>query len=164
MARQRRTERDWKRRSLGQNFLVDQHLAHRLVTDLGLVPGDLVVEIGAGTGALTVPLAATGADVLAIEIDHRWAEQLRDRIGRIESQRRVRIIETDLRRLRLPKRPYRVVANTPFGSTTELLSRLLDDPGRGPTRADLIVQREVAIKHTTVPPVALRTAAWNPWW
>ena len=41
---------------------------------------------------------------------------------------------------------------------------LLDDPSRGPDRADLIVQADVARKHAASPPVALRTAAWSPWW
>jgi 23S rRNA (adenine-N6)-dimethyltransferase len=48
--------------------------------------------------------------------------------------------------------------------TTEVLGMLLDDPERGPRRADLIVQFHVARKHATVPPVALRTASWTPWW
>ena len=57
-----------------------------------------------------------------------------------------------------------MVANPPFGLTTELLSMLLDRPERGPTRADLIVQLEVARKHSSMPPASLRTAAWSPWW
>jgi 23S rRNA (adenine-N6)-dimethyltransferase len=60
--------------------------------------------------------------------------------------------------------PYRVVANPPFGLTTEILSMLLDDPDRGPDRADLILQREVAVKHSQTPATSLRTAAWAPWW
>jgi 23S rRNA (adenine-N6)-dimethyltransferase len=64
----------------------------------------------------------------------------------------------------LPRGAYRVVANPPFNLTTTLLGRLLDDPGRGPTRADLLLQREVARKHAAAPPATLRTAAWAPWW
>jgi 23S rRNA (adenine-N6)-dimethyltransferase len=57
-----------------------------------------------------------------------------------------------------------VVSNLPFGITTDVLGRLLDDPPRGPVRADLIVQYDVARKHVATPPNALRTAAWAPWW
>ncbi|MEZ5247925.1 MAG: hypothetical protein R2713_01520 [Ilumatobacteraceae bacterium] len=64
----------------------------------------------------------------------------------------------------MPRLPYRVVANPPFGSTTELLAAFLDDPDRGPGRLDLILQREVAAKHSRQPPQSLRTAAWAPWW
>jgi len=57
-----------------------------------------------------------------------------------------------------------VVANPPFGITTELLALLLDRPRRGPDRADLVLQAEVAHRHASTPPVALRTAGWAPWW
>ena len=157
--RARTTERDERRRSCGQNFLVDRPLIERFVGGLDLGPDDLVVDLGAGRGALTWPLAATGATVWAVESDPVWAEQLRARMDG-----RVRVIPTDLRRLRFPKDPYRVVANPSFGLTTELLGLLLDHPERGPTRADLIVQLEVARKHSSTPPTTLRTAAWSPWW
>ena len=157
-----RTERDRQRRVLGQNFLVDRSLIDRFVGGLELGPGDLVVDLGAGTGALTVPLALTGASVWAVESDPHCVARLRRNLARHAND--VRVIATDMRHLRLPRGEYRVVANPPFGMTTELLARLLYDPGRGPRRADVIVQHEVARKHTSEPPVALRTAAWLPWW
>ena len=162
--RLRRTERDERRRSFGQNFLVDRSLIARFVGGLELGSDDLVVDVGAGSGALTRPIMGTGAMVWAVEPDPVWADRLRTHVAECGASDRVRVIETDLRRLRLPKDPYRVVGNPPFGLTTELLSLLLDDPSRGPTRADLIIQFEVARKHAASPPVALRTAAWTPWW
>lgn len=160
--RHARTERDQKRRALGQNFLVDQALIDRFIRGLGLDADDLVVDLGAGTGALTVPLARTGATVWAVETDPHCAARLRAQLAAHAPE--VRVIETDIRWVRLPRTAYRVVANPPFGMTTELLARLLDDPARGPVRADLVVQREVARKHAATPPTALRTAAWSPWW
>ena len=71
------TERDERRRSYGQNFLVDRPLIDRFVAGLDLGPDDLVVDLGAGTGALTRPLAATGAAVWAVESDPVWARRLR---------------------------------------------------------------------------------------
>ena len=162
--RPHRTERDERRRTFGQNFLVDRSLIDRFVLGLDLGPADLVVELGAGCGSLTRPLAATGATVWAVESDPVWAERLRTTLGTGDLASRVRVIPTDFRRLRLPKDPYRVVANPPFGLTTELLAMLLDRPERGPTRADLILQREVARKHAVTPPSTLRTAGWAPWW
>lgn len=64
----------------------------------------------------------------------------------------------------LPRERYRVVANPPFGLTTASLVKLLDQPDRGPARADLIVQKEVARKLARQPPASLRAAAWAPWW
>ncbi|MEZ5407926.1 MAG: rRNA adenine N(6)-methyltransferase family protein [Acidimicrobiales bacterium] len=159
------SRRGRQRRDLGQNFLVDDRLISRFVAGLDLGPGDLVVDIGAGAGALTLPLARTGAEVWAVEADPAWAARLRHTAGRAELADAVRVVEADLRRLRLPRnRPYRVVANPPFGLTSEVLGLLFDDPGRGPVRADLILQQEVARRHATSPPSALRTAAWAPWW
>ncbi len=163
-ARRRRTERDTKRRAHGQNFLVDRAAIDRFVADLDIRPDELVLDIGAGRGALTLPLARAGARVLAVEVDPDWARRLTEAVGRAGLQRRIRVVRADLRTLRLPRDRYRVAASPPYGLTTALLSRLLDDPRRGPTRADLIVQREVATKHAASPPIALRTAAWAPWW
>ena len=78
--RQRRTGRDERRRSYGQNFLADPTLVRRFVDSLRLEPGELVVEVGAGTGALTRPIVAAGARVWAIEPDPVWARHLRDRL------------------------------------------------------------------------------------
>jgi 23S rRNA (adenine-N6)-dimethyltransferase len=162
--RQRRTGRDARRRSFGQNFLADPALVTRFVDSLCLRPGELVVEVGAGTGALTCPLVAAGVRLWAIEPDPVWARQLRERLRTVGAGERVRVIETDVRRLALPNEPYRIVANPPFGITTELLALLLDRPRRGPVRADLVLQAEVARRHASKPPVALRTAGWAPWW
>lgn len=162
--RQRRTARDQRRRTDGQNFLVDPRVVADLLARAEVLPGQLVVEVGAGTGALTLPLAHAGARVLAVERDAHWARRLRRSVGAAGLAGRVRVVETDLRRVRLPSAPYRVVANPPFSLTTALLSRLLDDPEGGPWRADLLLQREVARKRAATPPSSLRSAAWAPWW
>jgi len=162
--RQRSTERDRRRRTLGQNFLTDRPTISRLIAGLDVRPGELVVDLGAGNGALTLPLAGRGAEVLAVEMDPTWAGRLRDRVDRDGLSAQVHVIQCDLRRFRLPRQPYRVVASPPFGLTTELLARLLDEPDRGPARADLVLQAAVAHKHAASPPQALRTAAWAPWW
>lgn len=109
-------------------------------------------------------LARSGAFVWAVEPDPVWFDRLVANVDGAGVADRVHLLCTTLERLRLPRQPYRVVANPPFGLTTELLGRLLDHPARGPLRADLILQREVAVRHSRTPPVALRTAAWLPWW
>jgi 16S rRNA (adenine1518-N6/adenine1519-N6)-dimethyltransferase len=69
------------RRRFGQNFMIDGNLV-RLVAEAGQVNGgDLVIEVGPGTGTLTEELMATGANVLAVEIDKALAEMLRGRFG-----------------------------------------------------------------------------------
>ena len=68
-------------KTLGQNFLHDQNLARWIVDQAQIVPGDFVVEIGPGLGALTKVLLERGAHVLAIEKDTRLASFLGERLG-----------------------------------------------------------------------------------
>jgi 16S rRNA (adenine1518-N6/adenine1519-N6)-dimethyltransferase len=58
-------------RALGQNFVADANTVRRIARTAAIGPGNLVVEVGAGLGSLTLALAETGARVLAIEKD-RW--------------------------------------------------------------------------------------------
>jgi 23S rRNA (adenine-N6)-dimethyltransferase len=82
VAAKRRSQRDRRRRTHGQNFLVDPGVVDRLIGRLDLRPDDLVVDIGAGSGALTIPLAQAGARVLAIERDGAWVTELQRGIER----------------------------------------------------------------------------------
>lgn len=163
-ARQRRTPRDERRRSQAQNFLADPRVVSEFLSRAELRSDDLVVEFGAGTGALTLPLAATGVRVVAVESDAVWVQRLRRRVAAAGLAGHVDVVHGDLRHVRLPRQPYRVVASPPFSLTTALLSRLLDEPERGPWRADLLLQRQVTQKRAAQPPTSLRSAVWAPWW
>lgn len=125
--------------------------------------GELVVEIGAGLGALTVALARRGIEVVAVELDPVWAEQARERLRRFGLSG-VRVLEADFLSLPLPTRPFRVIGSLPFGRTTDVLRYLLDEPRIALQRADLIVQWEVARKRAAIPPATLLSTLWAPWW
>lgn len=113
--------------------------AQRLVADAGIAPGDLVVDIGAGTGALTAPLVAAGARVVAVELHPARVAALRARFAGDD----VTVVRADVADLRLPRRPFRVVANPPFAVTSQVLGRLLA-PGSRLVRADIVLQRGAA--------------------
>lgn len=124
------------RNPAGAHFLRSRFAAD-LVRLAGVGPGDLVLDLGAGLGALTAPLAATGARVVAVERDERYARRLRDRFAAAPN---VTVVTADLRTVPLPRRDFRVVANIPFGTTAALLRRLLDPPGPALASAYVVVQ------------------------
>jgi 23S rRNA (adenine-N6)-dimethyltransferase len=78
-----------------------------------------VLDLGAGTGAITAALVAVGARVVAVELHPERAALLRQRFPA------VRVVQTDLADLRLPRRPFTVVANPPFASSASVIRRLL---------------------------------------
>jgi 23S rRNA (adenine-N6)-dimethyltransferase len=159
----KRTRRDERRRSLGQNFLRPER-ADQLVESAAFIAGDLVVEIGAGRGALTYALARRGVRVVALEKDPHWADSLRHQVSRRGIDADVRVVGCDALDYRWPRQPFRVIGSLPFGATTAILRHLLDDPDSWLVRADLIVQWEVARKRAVMPPSTLLSTTWAPWW
>lgn len=124
----------------GRHFLAPRFAAE-LVRGFDVRRGDLVVEVGAGTGRLTRQLARAAGLVLAIELDPELARGL---ARSASSWPNVYVHEGDALETAFPTSPYRVVGNVPFGITTALLRRLTDDVNL--ERLDLILQLEPARK------------------
>lgn len=137
---------------LGQNFLVDQNLLRRLVEASGAGEGDLVLEVGPGTGTLTEALLERGCRVVACELDRGLADLLRERLSEpcgdrfmliegdcLAGKRTINPVILDA----LGERPFRLVANLPYGAATPLLLTLLvDHPAC--SEMHVTIQREVA--------------------
>lgn len=140
----------------GAHFLTDRALIAQLVRASGAGPATLVFDLGAGYGALTGPLASTGARVIAIERDPALARRLRRRFG---DDSRVGVVEDDLRRVPWPRRPFHVVASPPFALTTLLCRRLLGDDAVRLAGADLILAWGAA-KWLSGEPRDTETARW----
>jgi 23S rRNA (adenine-N6)-dimethyltransferase len=155
-----RTDRDRRRRTFGQNFLVDDRVAARIVALAAVTAGDLVVDLGAGRGALTGALLDRGATVRAVELDPVVAAALRDDL---RAHLDVEVVVGDCLEVALPAAPFRVVANPPFGITTALLRRLLG--GQVPLRdATLLLQRDTARRVSGSPTVGRFSLTWAPWY
>jgi 16S rRNA (adenine1518-N6/adenine1519-N6)-dimethyltransferase len=128
-------------KSLGQNFVVDPNTTRKIVALSGVGPDDAVVEIGAGLGSLTLPLAAAAKTVAALEADERLIPALRETVG---PRANVTIVHADARRADIASfGASRLVANLPYNLAAELVVDVLQG---APEIEGLTVmtQREVA--------------------
>ena len=112
--------------------------AARVVDAAPVRAGDVVVDLGAGDGALTGPLARAGCRVLAVELHARRAAGLRERF----EGSRVAVLELDSDEFRWPGHPFRVVANPPYAGINALVRALLMLPQL--RSADLVVAEHAA--------------------
>jgi 23S rRNA (adenine-N6)-dimethyltransferase len=129
------------RRAWGWHPLTDEWAA-RIVADATVRPGELVLDIGAGHGALTAELVECGARVIAVELHPARARHLRGRFA----GRPVTVVQADALSIRLPRHPFRVVASPPYAIASPLL-RLLLAPSSQLTAADLVLQRAVVRRY-----------------
>ncbi|MEL7645189.1 MAG: 16S rRNA (adenine(1518)-N(6)/adenine(1519)-N(6))-dimethyltransferase RsmA [Anaerolineaceae bacterium] len=132
------------KKSLGQNFLVDPKGLEKVMLAAGIRENDAVLEIGAGVGSLTVLLAQTARQVVAVELDRNLILPLTKVLNAYEN---VRVVEGDVLKLPLeeliPGEGYLVVANIPYYISSAIIRRLLEAETR-PARMVLTVQQEVA--------------------
>lgn len=119
-------------------YRLEPEWAELLVDAVGIRRGELVVELGAGDGALTVPLAAAGASVIAVELHPGRAERLRGRVVGLD----VRVVERNALDFRYPRRRLRVVANPPFGIASTVIRAALGPPSVA--AIDVLLPRPVA--------------------
>jgi 16S rRNA (adenine1518-N6/adenine1519-N6)-dimethyltransferase len=146
------------RKRFGQHFLAAAW-ARRVVDAIAVQPGDVFLEIGPGTGALTLPLAATGAPILAVDIDRDLVSHLSDQVPPSVTLLSADVLDVDIVAYlsgMAPQRPpaagvmaerrYRVVGNLPYNVATPIMMRLIDISRRQQFFADatIMVQREVA--------------------
>ena len=154
-------------RALGQNFVADPNTVERIVRIAGVEPGSRVVEIGAGLGSLTLALSAAGASVVAIELDRRLAEVVRETTDGLD----VRVVAADAMTLDWNEvvaglGPTVMVANLPYNIATPVVLRALEE---APTveRFTLMVQREVGERWVAGPKaeafgaVSVKVAWWT---
>jgi len=152
-------------RNLGQHFVVDPNTVRRIARLAAVGPGDRVVEVGAGLGALTLALAETGASVTAVEIDRGLVPVLRGVVERAG----VTVVEGDAMALDwnalLGTGPWVLVANLPYNVATPLIADLLREVP-AIARMLVMVQREAGERLVARPGdsgyggVSVRVAYW----
>jgi 16S rRNA (adenine1518-N6/adenine1519-N6)-dimethyltransferase len=129
---------------LGQHFLIEPALATRIAELAEIGAGDHVVEVGAGLGSLTLALADTGADVVAVELDRVLVPALDESVG---GRPNVRIelgdaLQVEWGELLPGPGPWVLVANLPYNVAVPVVMRALDEEPRI-ERFLVMVQREV---------------------
>ena len=145
------------RHELGQNFLTDPRLIKTVCRLIDTDSTGPIIELGAGDGALTVPLARLGRPLTTLEIDRRRARKLAASLGASTD-----VVCADVLHFRFPEVPHTIVGNIPFHLTTAIMRRLLSE--RGWSFAALIVQWEVARRRAGVGGASMLTASWWPWY
>jgi 16S rRNA (adenine1518-N6/adenine1519-N6)-dimethyltransferase len=149
------------RKSLGQNFLIHEATAKRIVDSAGIQAGDLVFEIGPGVGALTGLIAHAAAHVIAIELDQTLFPHLQESLAGVTN---VEIVHADALEYDFAKAAeeassrqqrsfshVRFVANLPYYITSAAIRHMLEC---GLCAADIVltVQLEVAQRAAAKPP------------
>jgi 16S rRNA (adenine1518-N6/adenine1519-N6)-dimethyltransferase len=138
-------------KNFGQHLLVDREALDVIVDAAELTPDDAVLEVGAGMGVLTVPLAERVGRLVTVEMERGILPLLRETTARFAN---VEIVEGDLLLIRpselFGERPYKVVANLPYYITAAALRHFLEADHR-PERIVVMVQKEVAARLTARP-------------
>ncbi len=132
------------KKSLGQNFMHDPNALAKIVASAELQATDIVVEVGAGAGALTQRLADAAGQVFAIEVDQRLEPLLEERFDDAANVYLVfqDILKTDVAAL-VGAEDYIVVANAPYYISSAILWHFLESR-RPPRRIVVTMQYEVA--------------------
>ncbi len=143
-----------KRKALGQHFLVDRRVLHRIVKTIDPQPEDLIIEVGPGKGALTFALTEKAQKVIAVERDRSFIPALRRK--KLSS---LQVIEADILTVdfkELVEREKRriqhvkLVGNLPYSISSPLLFKILPERERF-TRCVFLLQKEVAQRIDAAP-------------
>ena len=130
---------------LGQNFLIDNSVLKKIIEAAKLSKNDTVLEIGPGTGNLTIELSKRVKKVIAVEKDKRMVEVLKEVLKDFKN---IKIIQGDIlkipnTRYKIEDRRYKIIANLPYYLTSPVIRKFLEVK-RQPKEMILTVQKEVA--------------------
>ncbi|WP_449280390.1 16S rRNA (adenine(1518)-N(6)/adenine(1519)-N(6))-dimethyltransferase RsmA [Leucobacter sp.] len=169
-------------KKLGQNFVIDPNTVRKIVRLAGVEAGDLVIEVGPGLGSLTLGITEAGADVTAVEIDHRLAAELLSTARTMQPEifadaerPRLRVIRSDALEVTasdldaLPALPEVLVANLPYNVSVPILMHFLEMlPSL--RRGLVMVQSEVGYRIAASPgskeygAPSAKAAWYGEWW
>ena len=128
---------------LGQNFLITDGVVQKIIKETEIAKDDIILEVGPGTGTITIELAKKAKKVIAIEKDPKMVEILKETMKDFNN---VEIVEGDIlkiKNLKLKNKNYKIVANLPFYLTSPVIYQFLEAKEIA-KKIILIIQKEVA--------------------
>lgn len=140
------------KKQLGQNFIIDPAFTEKIVKRAGILPEDIILEIGAGLGALTIPLARRARKVIAIEKDRQIVPILNTEVL-VSGLTNISIIEKDILSVDINALiedmggKIVVMGNLPYNISSQILVQLIRSR-EGISRAVLMFQKELAHRIT----------------
>ncbi|MBQ9108283.1 MAG: ribosomal RNA small subunit methyltransferase A [Clostridia bacterium] len=144
-------------KALGQNFISDTNLLKGIVTDSGITPDDVVVEIGTGAGTLTRQIASVAKQVYSFEVDQNLIPVHELSLSGIDN---LQVIFRDVLKMKddefksiVGEGEFKVVANLPYYITTPLIMRFLESE-LNVTSLTIMVQEEVGRRLVAKPNTA----------
>ncbi len=144
--------------ALGQHFIIDPQVVKRIADAASVRENDIILEIGPGTGNLTVELAKRAGFVIAVEKDDRLIDDLK---VRLKNYANILLIPDDILKFQLSDllkyaERIKIVANIPYYITTPLIMKLLASTrgaGNAPIIEEMVltIQKEAALRLTARP-------------
>lgn len=116
------------KKSLGQNFLVDENYVRKIISALEPQPDETIIEIGPGRGALTKYLVESGANIIAIELDRDLIPILQKEFKGYENFQIIEedALQVDFSKFKIQNSKFKLVANLPYYISTAILQRLIE--------------------------------------
>ena len=139
-------------RRRGQNFLINPRFIKRIIDVAEIDEKDVVLEIGPGLGALTENIVDKCKKLIAVEIDQKLVQILRERL---KDYKNIEVIKGSIldgiSELNIKEKKYKVISNLPFNITGRVLRMLLTERDK-PELIIVVVQKEVAQRIVAQPP------------
>ncbi|MFA7073956.1 MAG: 16S rRNA (adenine(1518)-N(6)/adenine(1519)-N(6))-dimethyltransferase RsmA [Endomicrobiaceae bacterium] len=130
----------------GQNFLIDNNIANKIVQSADIKKTDIVIEVGPGKGALTNILKKFTDNLTAVDIDRELAENMREKY---KNDANITIVNRDFLKFELPEKPFKIVANLPYNVGTAILQKFL--PCKNFVSAVIMLQKDVVVRLASGP-------------
>lgn len=145
---------------LGQHLLHNKKVISEIVQLAQPGPNEIVLEIGAGKGALTEAISQKAKKVLAVEYDEKFIRKLDEKMA---NNKNVMIIHQDILKMPLPRGNFIVISNIPYAITTSIMKKLLNNPSTGFQRGVIMMEKGAAKRFTSKMVKDPYVAAWRMW-